>query len=176
MDNYQSIGFTKKTYGVKGELKLNIQDKYLEDLAQTEVLFLGIAGRKIPNFIEYINFENPFTIKFEDYNTKEAVIELTGKEIFMRKSDLLPVEEKMLIVEEDSLFYEKYTGFTIRDNLLGVLGKIKEVIAFPQQEMAVVLIKEKEVLIPLNEQLIVEIDEAKQLIVMELPEGIVDLN
>ena len=58
MSDYQSVGFTKKTYGVKGELKVNIPDNYLEDFAQAEVLFLGLAGRKIPYFIEYINFEN----------------------------------------------------------------------------------------------------------------------
>jgi len=95
MSDYQSIGFTKKTYGVKGELKLTIPDNYLEDFAQAEVLFLGLAGRKIPYFIEYINFENPFTVKFEDYNSKESAIELTGKEIFMRTKDLLPAEDQL---------------------------------------------------------------------------------
>jgi len=75
METYQSIGFTKKTYGVKGELKLNVEDQYLEDFAQADVLFLNMAGRKIPYFVDYINFENPFIVKFEDFDSKESAIE-----------------------------------------------------------------------------------------------------
>lgn len=174
MEEYQSIGYTKKTYGVKGELKLNIKDNYLEDFAQAEVLFLSINGRKIPYFIEYINFESPFTIKFEDFNSKEAVIELTGAEIFLRKSDLLAEEEKVLEFEE-TLVYRKYIEYTIQDKMIGVLGKIEDIVEYPQQEMAVLTIKEKEILIPLNEQLIESIDDQTKMIVMDLPEGLLNL-
>jgi len=175
METYQSIGFTKKTYGVKGELKLNIEDEYLEDLAQADVLFLDIAGRKIPYFVEYINFENPFTLKFEDFNTKESAIELTGKEIFMRASDLLAEEEKVLEFE-DSLVYKKYVNFEIKDKTIGKIGVITEIIEYPQQEMAALLYNEKEILIPLNEQLILSIDEEKKVIEMDLPEGLLELD
>lgn len=175
MEKYQSIGFTKKTYGIKGELKLNILDKYLEDFAQAEVLFLGMAGRKIPHFVEYINFDNPFTLKFEDYNTKEEAIDLTGREIFMRAKDLLSQEEKAFEVPDDGLLYEKYIGFEIQDQILGVLGKIEEIVAYPQQEMAALRYQQKEVLIPLNEQLIIAIKEKAQIIEMDLPEGLLGL-
>lgn len=176
MASYQSIGFTKKTYGVKGELKLNVEDKYLEDLSQAEVLFLNLSGRKIPHFVEYINFENPFFIKFEDYDSKEAAIELTGVEIFMRESDLLAEEEKVFEIPDNGLFYEKYIGYQIKDQTAGVLGAIEEIVAYPQQEMAALTINEKEVLIPLNEQLIVEVKEEEKMIEMDLPEGLLELS
>lgn len=173
MSEYQSIGFTKKTYGVKGEIKLNIKDRYLEDFAQAEVIFFNLAGRKIPYFIEYINFENPFTLKFEDYHSKEAALELTGKEIFMRTKDLLPEEEKILEIEE--LEYEKYVGYQIEDASKGNLGIIKEIVEYPQQEMAILLINENEVLIPLNEYLIISINEEDKRIKMDLPQGLLEL-
>ena len=173
MSEYQSIGYTKKTYGIKGEIKLNITDRYLEDFAQAEVLFLNLAGRKIPYFIEYINFENPFTLKFEDYNSKESALELTGKEIFMRTKDLLPEEEKVLEIE--GLVYEKYVGYQIEDTTKGNLGVIKEIVEYPQQEMAILSIDQNEVLIPLNEQLIRSIDEIEKLIKMDLPLGLLEL-
>ncbi len=173
MSDYQSIGYTKKTYGVKGELKLNIPDKNLEDFAQAEVLFLSVNGRKIPYFVEAIKFENPFTVKFEDINTKEAAIELTGTEIFMRTKDLLPATEKVL--EIATLKYEKYINFKIEDNTQGLLGEIEAIVEYPQQEMGVLTIKEKEVLIPLNEQLIISIEMDTKVILMDLPEGLLEL-
>jgi 16S rRNA processing protein RimM len=45
----------------------------------------------------------------------------------------------------------------------------------PQQEIAVVVYQNKEVLIPLNEKLIVSIDEDKKVILMDLPEGLLTL-
>lgn len=173
MSEYQSIGFTKKTYGIKGELKLNIPDKNLEDFAQAEVLFLLINGRKIPYFVESVNYENPFTLKFEDINSKETALELTGSEIFMRTKDLLPETEKVLEVEE--LVYEKYVRYKIQDTTLGLLGEIEDIVEYPQQEMAVLKIEDKEVLIPLNEQLIISIDAATKIIMMDLPEGLLEL-
>jgi len=174
MEAYQSIGFTKKTYGVKGELKLNIEDRYLEDFAQADVLFLNIAGRKIPYFLEYINFENPFTLKFEDFDSKESAIELTGKEIFMRTADLLTEEEKVFEVV-GNLVFEKYIQFKIKDKTLGTIGIIEEIIEYPQQEMASLIFQEKEVLIPMNEALIVKIDAENKVIEMDLPAGLLAL-
>ena len=54
-------------------------------------------------------------------------------------------------------------------------GEIKEVIAFPQQEMAVIFQEEKEIFIPLHKDLLEKIEEKKQCIHMNLPEGLLDL-
>ena len=45
------IGKTKKASGVKGELKVNIDEKYLEDFLQATVLFLTIQGKNVPFFV-----------------------------------------------------------------------------------------------------------------------------
>jgi 16S rRNA processing protein RimM len=44
----------------------------------------------------------------------------------------------------------------------------------PQQEMAFLDYRGREVLIPLNEQLIISIDETQKHILMDLPEGLLD--
>ena len=173
MIDFQSIGFTKKTHGVKGELRLKIEDAYLEDFAQAEVVFLNIDGRKIPYFVEKVNFDNSFTIKFEEHDSRESVLLLTGKEIFLRGKDILTDSERTIEVE--TLVYEKYTNFEILDKTLGKLGSIEEVIEFPQQEMAVVVYQEKDLLIPLNEHLIIEIKEEERIILMDLPDGLLNL-
>jgi 16S rRNA processing protein RimM len=58
---------------------------------------------------------------------------------------------------------------------LGELGRIIEVIEFPQQEMAVISHNKNEIFIPINENLIEKIDKEKQYIYMNLPEGILDI-
>ena len=171
--DYQSIGYTKKTYGVQGEVKLKIEDDYLESLAQAEVLFLAIDGRKIPHFIEYINFDPPFVIKFEEYDTRESALDLTGREIFLRLSDLCEIQAPMEPSAATS--FQSLTGYTIVDRSSGWKGRIKRVVEYPQQVMGIVEDQEKEILIPLIDQLIVAIQEGQKEILMDLPEGILDL-
>mgnify|MGYP003841375859 CR=1 FL=1 len=54
-------------------------------------------------------------------------------------------------------------NFTLVDAEIGELGKIEDVIEFPQQEMAVISHNEKEVFIPLHESLIEKLNFIKPL-------------
>lgn len=70
--------------------------------------------------------------------------------------------------------------FTLNITLLvdqnaGEIGHITEVLEMPQQEMAAVQYQGREVLIPLNEQFIIEVDHATQKVLMDLPEGLLNL-
>jgi len=57
----------------------------------------------------------------------------------------------------------------------GLIGIINEVTEMPQQEMAVLNYREKEILIPLHATLIEAIDTTNQKITVRLPEGLLDL-
>ncbi|MFK7771115.1 MAG: ribosome maturation factor RimM [Saprospiraceae bacterium] len=176
MENYISIGFTKKEHRLKGELKVLVEDEYLEDLLKAPVIFLSIKGRHLPYFVEETRLENEFIIKLEDVDSKEAAHLLSSKEIFLQPANILKKEEKELEFESQSnLLFGYLVDFTLVDSELGELGKIIDVIEFPQQEMAVIIYNENEVFIPIHESLIEKIDEEKQYIYMNLPEGILDV-
>jgi len=178
MKKYIPIGFTKKCHGVKGDLKIQIEDQYLEDFVKANAVFILVKGRHVPYFIENIKDENDLLLKLEEVDSKETANSLTSKELFLQPHQILKEEERELIIEkkeEDQLEYEKYIGFSIIDIELGAIGKIEEVVEFPQQEMAIILRDEKEILIPLHKNLIEKIEAEKQCIHMTLPDGILDL-
>ena len=174
MEKYTSIGFTKKEHRLKGELKVLVEDEYLEDFLKTPVIFLSIKGRHLPFFVEKATLENELTLKLEDVDSKEAAQLLSSKEIFLQPANILKKEERKIEVESD-LVFGHLVDFTLVDAEIGELGKIEDVIEFPQQEMAVISHNEKEIFIPLHESLIEKIDEKKQYIYMNLPEGILDI-
>ncbi len=174
MSDYISIGFIKKPYGIKGQLKIKIFDQYLEDLMRAEVLFLAINSRKIPFFVEAVQIDHQLLIKFEEQDSKEAVKRLAGKEIFLRTVDLIPNKERQILAR--NLEFAPYIGYLLEDLQLGKIGVIEDVLEYPQQEVATVIYKEKEVLIPLNEHLVVQIDKKAQKILLDLPEGLLELS
>ena len=173
MEKYISIGYTKKTKGVKGELKIEVEDIYWEDFQKSTVVFLLQKGKEMPFFIEKIIDGKELLLKLEDIDSKEAAHELTSKEMFLRASDVSEKEEVITI--NSDLQFGHLVNYQIKDQTLGNIGVIEEVLEFPQQEMAILFIEEKEILIPLNEILIEEIDEKNRVVVMNLPEGILEL-
>ncbi len=174
MEKYTSIGFTKKCHGLKGELKVLVEDEFLEDFLKTPVIFLAINGRHLPYFVEKARMGNELILKLEDVDSKENAQLLSSKEIFLQPANILKEEERELEVESN-LVFGHLIDFIIIDTELGEIGKIEEVIEFPQQEMAVISHHENEFFIPLHENLIEKIDDKKQYIYMNLPEGILDI-
>ncbi|MEQ1744165.1 MAG: hypothetical protein ABMA02_01980 [Saprospiraceae bacterium] len=71
--------------------------------------------------------------------------------------------------------YGYLVGFMLKDQSVGEIGIVQEVLELPQQEMAVVLWKGKEVLVPLNTAFVVSIDLARKEVVTDLPDGLLSL-
>ena len=168
---YTQIGFTKKAHGVKGELKIAIDEIYEDIFLSADRVFIEVRGAKMPFFIENIRGGGELIVHFEDITNKDQVIHIQSKGVFLPAAELPASIE----VEDDGLEYGFLEGFTIHDKNTGEVGKIEEVIDMPQQEMAIVTYKNKEILIPLNDHIIASISEAKKTVLMDLPDGLLDL-
>ena len=166
---HTQIGFVGKAHGLEGRLKLVADEVYLMDFVELEVIFVEEKGGLVPYFIEDINFKSvPPLIKLEDINTREQAAKIANKKIHARTNDLH--SEKV-----SPLKYGKFIGYALQDEHLGELGKIEDIQAFPQQEIAFFQYNNEEKLVPLNDSLIINVDEEKQLIIVNLPEGLLEI-
>lgn len=173
---YVNIGYTKKLHGLQGELKLSIEDRYLEDFLKNERIFLDVKGAKVPYFVANVRGKGEMILKLEDVDSRDAAYALQSREMFLREQDLIPDHKRELEIEpEETLEYEYLTGFRLVDKTIGVVGSIEEVLDMPQQEMAFLKYKGREVLIPLNGQFITSIDEKGKTVFMDLPEGLLEV-
>lgn len=170
MKDYIHIGFTGKAHGLDGKLKLSPLEAYWEDFAYLEILFVEEKGQAIPYFVEQLNLNSiPPLLRLEDIKTRESASRLANKKVWVRRTDLNEPEEKT------TLTYHKYIGYTLIDEHQGELGKIEDIQAFPHQEMAFFQYNHQEKIIPLNDSLIVSVDENKQELMVSLPEGLLDI-
>ena len=169
MEEYVNIGKMGKTHGTNGELKCQVKDPYLDDFFDAEVVFLALQGNKVPFFIAASRGEGTLIVKFEEVDSREDALPLAGAELFLRAADLAAGPPDIL---PDFSFLE---GFRIIDQQAGEVGIIEEVLEFPQQIMAVLQYQGRELLIPLNDAFIIEIDEPAQRILMALPDGLLEL-
>ena len=173
--NLIPIGFTKKPHGLKGEIKLQVTERYLEDLMNTDVVILQIKGKPTPFFVDDIRVGNTTIGKFEDIDNPESAMSIANKELFLREEDIIPDEFREFEVTEEGLEYEKCIGYTIFDGDIAI-GEIIDILEFPQQEMAVIEFENREVLIPLNVAFVLKRDDDAKQIMMTLPEGLLNLD
>lgn len=163
------IGYITKTKGLKGEVQLYFEFDAYEDL-DLNVVFADMNGKMVPFFVEshklYPNSTGLFY--FDDIDHIDKAQTLVKKKIYLPLS-------KMPERGEDDFTYNDLKGFTVSDETHGELGEILEVNEYPQQFVATVLYQEKEILFPLNEDMIIEIDEEEKTLLVDLPEGLLEL-
>lgn len=170
MTNYTQIGFTKKTHGVSGELKVAIEEAYEDVFFDADRVFLEIRGSKQPFFIENIRGGGELIVQFEDVPTREDALLLQGRGIFLPEDEIPEIHEPV-----DDLEYGRIQGYLVSDQIAGEVGVVQEVVEMPQQEMAVVNYRGKEVMIPLNPQFVQSIDDDAKRVSVQLPEGLLTL-
>ncbi|HRG84039.1 MAG TPA: ribosome maturation factor RimM [Chitinophagaceae bacterium] len=169
MAGYLSIGKIVAVHGLKGELLLKHELGKKTSLKGLQAVF--IEDKKdsfIPWFIESttIKSEEEIYLKLEGVNNREAAAKLTQKKIWLPEADFKKFASKSSPAG--------LLGYTIIDQGQS-LGQILEVIEQPHQLLCRLEIQGKEVLIPLHEDSLEKVDHRKKQVLVELPEGLLDI-
>lgn len=159
------IGKILKTHGFKGHLKVYIDEFYMNDFEEINVIFI----KHIPYFIQSkdINADSQAIVLLEEIDSKEKAHILQGKDIFAKIEDLTE------ILEEET--YNELIGYEIIEESIGNIGKIEKIIEMPFQFLAQIIRDKKEVLIPLHSDFVLDIDKKSKCVKMKLPNGILDV-
>ncbi len=168
-DDCFRVGSILKPKGLKGELHLYVNFPDLEKVKFTTI-FVDMAGKLVPYFVDSIKYlqKNAAYLILEDVDTIEKASLLAKKNVYL-PNKLKPKRDK----NEFTLFDLK--GFTAVDENEGELGVITDIHEYPQQLIATVTFKNCEVLFPLNEEIIKGIDVVKEIVTVDLPEGLLDI-
>lgn len=163
------IGYITKTKGLKGEVQLYFE--YDEpELLDLDVVFADMNGKMVPFFVASCKLQhnNTGNIYFDDID------HIDKAQVLLKKKIYLPLT-KMPDRSDDDFHYNDLKGFIVSDETHGELGEIIEINEYPQQFVATVSYQNKEIMFPLNEDMIVEIDEDEGTLLVDLPEGLLDI-
>jgi len=168
-DNFFYLGKIIRTKGYKGELKVyfDVDDpSYYQEL---DAVFIEQKRNLIPYSISSIHIEdNKANLKLKDINREEDATQLVNCNMYL-PLELLPK------LEGNRFYYHEIEGFRVTDTNLGELGIIKEVLDYPANPLFYVIKEDKEVLIPINDEIIRKVDRENKNIEVETPEGLVDV-
>jgi 16S rRNA processing protein RimM len=164
------LGKIAKKFSFKGEVLAYLDTDEPELYENMESVFVELNNNLIPFFIESSSLhKNDFLrIRFEDIKTEAEAEELLGAPIY------LPL--KMLPKLTGNKFYfHEVIGFEIEDKRLGNVGKIVSINDSAAQPLFEVINNGVEMLIPMIDQFLVEIDRKNKKVKMDLPEGLIEM-
>lgn len=169
------IGKFQKTHALKGELNaiLDVNPEYLGD---GNPLVLDIDGIYVPFYAESIRPKGTTTylIKLRGVDIVEDAEAMVNKKIYGLRKDLM---EYFDTPEEEIVFDSDLTGFEVVDTERGSLGVLKDLDDTTINTLMVIDSPEYgEIYVPYNEDFIEAIDAEESKILVNLPEGLVDLN
>ena len=158
-----SIGRVAGKHGFSGEIFISLELGIKPDaIKKGNFLFIEFDGKGVPFLIEHVK-QNTSVVKLKDVNTIEDAAELDGHPVFL--TGLTKTETK---VETDVLGFVLYSSDV-------VVGVIKSIESYPAGPMFLVKSETTEILIPIVEDWILEVNNKKKVVHMELPEGLIDL-
>ena len=165
------VGMLGKTHGTQGELRIRLDQGREEDITNSGFLFVNISGSKVPYRIASFRQTKDLLISFDDVSDVRSAGLLAGCELYLPSDEVSQLE---LPETGPDLAYGYLTGYRVQTAEIEI-GVIVEVREFPQQEMAVIEREGREILIPLHEDLIIGQDDYLGVVMMQLPEGLLDL-
>lgn len=169
IDNCFKLGHIVKKHGLKGELSILLDVDYPEDYRQLESVFVEVNKQLVPFFIEYLQLNGDRGIvKFED------VDDLASGEKLLKSNLYLPADN-LPELGEGQFYYHEVIGYIVVDKVLGEVGPVDQIYEFPNQDLFGVIHQEKEVLIPINDQLIVKVDHELKQVEVNLPAGLLEI-
>ncbi len=168
MNDLTHIGYITKPHGYKGAVKLKCILSDWMPLLELDILMLEVNGSSVPFFIENITHQanDMLIVKFEDVDDEQSAKNLKSTSVFVSGD---------IIHEEDEA--HPWTNFLIISAEDGqTIGSIEEVIDIPNNLLAMLIIDEEEIMLPLHDELIQTVDETNKTITTIIPDGLLNLN
>ena len=159
-----------RTRGLKGELVADVLTDFPERFEKISEL-TGVApdGKRKQLELENFWFQNDRVIlNFADHDSVESAKTLVGFDFGV------PEAERVELGEGEYYDWE-LEGCSVETNSGLVVGRVREVMRTGGVELLVVDGEKQEVLIPLAETIVVEIDVENKRIVVDPPEGLLEL-
>lgn len=171
-DDIIEVGYVSKTHGLSGNLDVIVTVDWLDELG-VDFIFIEIDGCFIPFYIaEERSKNNSRLLKLDNIDTKEEAECLIGSTVYVSRDEF----------DEDELAEAEgvdYTGYTIYDAEGNRVGEI-EYVDYDTENVLFCLEETDsagyQIMIPAVDDFIIEIDDDKQTIIMNIPEGLLELN
>ena len=163
------LGTIVSKFSYKGEILLNLDSDEIQ-FKKLKTIFLEIEGALVPFEIKNVMLHKSslLRIKLENIDSEKKANTIVKTKTYLPIKDLPKLNG-------DKFYYHEIISYAVLDLSLGNIGKVKEVNDQTSQPIIVVNNGLNEVMIPLVDDFLIEINRNKKTLTFDLPEGLTTL-
>jgi len=167
--NGTRAGRITKPYGLSGEVVMILAPKISDRIHEGIPLFIGLAGQRIPFFIESaeVTGKDQAIIKFEFIGDPDEARKICDCEAYL--------EPDPDVAAESSNDHGLLVGYKAFDTTTGLLGEITDFIDTDMNPTWLISHKGRELMVPATEAFISGIDHQLKELHLDLPPGLTEL-
>ncbi|WP_291870507.1 ribosome maturation factor RimM [Maribacter sp.] len=164
------LGKIVSKYSFKGEVLVKIDTDSPEIYENMESVFVSLGNNLVPFFIDKCRLHKStlLRIDFEEVKTESDADRIMGSLLYLPLS-FLPK------LTGTQFYYHEIIGYTVIDDVHGNIGIITGVNDTTSQALFEIEKGDKQILIPVRDELITKLDRKEKTIYVSTPEGLVDL-
>jgi 16S rRNA processing protein RimM len=164
------LGTIVKKFSFKGELLAKLDTDEPELYEDLDVVFVDVRGTMVPFFIEssQLHKSDLLRLKFEDVDTEADADALIKAELYLPLTALPKLSG-------NKFYFHEVIGYKIIDENFGPVGTIVSINDTTAQALFEIEHDGKEVLIPINDEIITKVDREQRTITVKAPDGLIEL-
>ena len=159
-----------KPWGYKGEVTVHLEDHELEEFEPTGALFVDMEGQKVPFFYTSLRDRGRagILVKFDELTDPQSAAIVVGRDLFAPPGHLSEASKTGWDPME-------FIGMVVRDETHGELGEVTGIEGSDRNPVMSIMLGGQEVMVPIVEELILEVNMEENSILVRTPPGLIDL-
>ncbi len=164
------LGTIVGKYSFKGEILAKLDTDSPSTCLDLESIFIDTPQGLVPYFIDrsQLHKSSLLRVKFDGIDSESEADALLKKDLFL-PLNMLPQ------LDGNQFYYHEVTGFLAIDQFNKEIGIIKNVNDSGPQPLFVIDADGTEILIPVHDNFIKELDREENKIFLDLPDGLMDI-
>jgi len=164
------LGKVVSKYSFKGEVLIKLDTDEPDTYENMESVLVSLGNNLVPFFIDRcrLHKSNLLRIDFEEVKDEPTADKLIGAELYLPLTMLPPLTG-------NKFYYHEVIGFTILDEVHGDIGVVESINDNTAQDLFELKKGDKELFIPINDDIITKVDRENKTIHVKAPEGLVEL-
>ncbi|MDQ8750907.1 ribosome maturation factor RimM [Elizabethkingia miricola] len=163
------LGRITRRHGLSGNVILKMDTDQPEFYSKMESMFIEINGLLVPFFVDKLSWSKGDSLNILFKNSNEALVDqVIGKEVYQPLSSLPKLSGKQF-------YYHEIVGYEIKDTEGKSYGLIRSVNDQTAQHYFILVLNDKEVVVPIIKDWIIALDREEKIMTMQLPEGLLDV-
>jgi 16S rRNA processing protein RimM len=161
------VGRVARPHGIRGQVVVSPETDFPEErFKQGQVLLVGPADRPVERTIDDVRFHQGRPIlTLAGISTMDDAEQLAGSEVWLAEASLAPLPE-------GTYYRHDLIGCEVRDTADGLVGRVTAVEGTLDRSYLVI---DGDVMLPLVDGICLDVDMVARRIVVQPPEGLIDL-